>query len=366
MSARPRDPALVGETSDASLKRRNPEVPPRASGFFTCTMGGAGPRLRVSLTGIKALAPVWIISVSRLTSSPVLAILEEMGDSSSLVNRRRVTVTGRRDPRRELSHVTGPGKLTRGSSQLVLSLFPGIDLLGRGFESHGFSVVRGPDLIFGGDIKSFSAPAGRFDGVIAGSPCPDFSRARRGPPTGQGMDMLREFRRIVLETLPVWWLLENVPACPDVLIDGWSHQRIDIDAKDLGAEQRRLRHFQFGHRLGCLLCLARPSLARSIPVPTLLASTGGTRRDFGAFCRLQGLPADFDLPAFTLSAKYRAVGNGVHLEVARFIAGAVLSPVRADSIRLCACGCARPVSGKAKSAGPSCRKRLERKAGKVL
>jgi hypothetical protein len=30
---------------------------------------------------------------------------------------------------------------------LVLSLFPGIDLFGRGFEAAGFCVVRGPDLI---------------------------------------------------------------------------------------------------------------------------------------------------------------------------------------------------------------------------
>jgi len=173
--------------------------------------------------------------------------------------------------------------------------------------------------------------------------------------------MLREFRRVVLEVRPRWWLLENVPGCPDVPIAGYSHQRIDIDAKHLGVGQRRLRHFQFGHRAGYVLYLQRPSSGPSMPAPTLLASTGGTRRDFGAFCALQGLPSDFDLPSFTLGAKYRAVGNGVHLEVARFIAGAVVSPVPGDSIRLCVCGCARPVKGKAISAGPACRKRMERK-----
>lgn len=284
---------------------------------------------------------------------------------SSAGGGRPVTVTGRPNSGGDLSHVNRPGRVSRGSSQLVLSLFPGIDLLGRGFEFHGFSVVRGPDLIFGGDIREFHAPAGRFDGVIAGSPCPDFSRARRGAPSGYGVEMLREFRRVVLEVRPRWWLLENVPGCPDLSIAGYSHQRIDIDAKDLGVGQRRLRHFQFGHRAGYVLYLPRPSLSGepgpSMPAPTLLASTGGTRRDFGAFCALQGLPSDFDLPSFTLGAKYRAVGNGVHLEVARFIAGAVVSPVRGDSIRLCVCGCARPVKGKAISAGPACRKRMERK-----
>ena len=48
----------------------------------------------------------------------------------------------------------------------ILSLFPGIDLLGRGFELEGFCVAPGPDLLWGGDIRSFHPPAGRFDGAI--------------------------------------------------------------------------------------------------------------------------------------------------------------------------------------------------------
>jgi DNA (cytosine-5)-methyltransferase 1 len=244
-----------------------------------------------------------------------------------------------------------------GKSQLVLSLFPGIDLLGRGFEETGFCVVRGPDPIFGGDIRNFHAPR-CFAGIIAGSPCPDFSRARRDPPTGDGVRMLDEFTRVVTEAQPEWWLLENVPGCPDVAIDGYSHQRIDIDARDLGMQQRRLRHFQFGHLRGMLLSLARPR-QRSGGVQTLLASKPGGR-NFGSFCELQGLPQAFELPGFTVSAKYRAVGNGVHLEVARFIARAIAKPA-AKNTRLCACSCARPVTGKATTAGPACRKRLQRK-----
>jgi len=44
--------------------------------------------------------------------------------------------------------------------------FPGIGMLDRGFEDVGFCVVRGPDLIWGGDIRNFHPPAGRFAGVI--------------------------------------------------------------------------------------------------------------------------------------------------------------------------------------------------------
>lgn len=57
------------------------------------------------------------------------------------------------------------------SPPLVLSLFPGIGLLDMAFEAEGFCVVRGPDLLWGGDIKRFHPPAGRFDGVIGGPPC---------------------------------------------------------------------------------------------------------------------------------------------------------------------------------------------------
>jgi len=49
---------------------------------------------------------------------------------------------------------------------LVLSLFPGIGLLDMAFELEGFTVVRGPDLLWGGDVRRFHPPPGRFDGVI--------------------------------------------------------------------------------------------------------------------------------------------------------------------------------------------------------
>lgn len=49
---------------------------------------------------------------------------------------------------------------------LVLSLFPGIGLLDMAFEQEGFCIVRGPDILWGGDIHSFAAPAGKFNGLI--------------------------------------------------------------------------------------------------------------------------------------------------------------------------------------------------------
>jgi hypothetical protein len=51
---------------------------------------------------------------------------------------------------------------------LVLSLFPGIGLLDMAFEEEGFCVVRGPDPLWGGDVRLFHAPAGRSTGSSAG------------------------------------------------------------------------------------------------------------------------------------------------------------------------------------------------------
>lgn len=252
------------------------------------------------------------------------------------------------------------------ASDLILSLFPGIDLLGRGFEAEGFCVVRGPDLLFGGDVRGFHPPAGRFEGVIAGSPCQDFSRARRSPPTGEGLEMLAEFVRVVGEARPNWFLLENVPTVPTVHVAGYRCQRIDLDARDCGLQQRRLRHFQFGSAAGLVLVVPRrawPSIEES--QATCLATEGRRqrRRTWAEFCALQGLSPDFSLPGMTLAARYAAVGNGVAVPVARVVARAILGAVPWHAVRLCACGCGRALRARQVAATPACRKRLERRRG---
>jgi DNA (cytosine-5)-methyltransferase 1 len=247
---------------------------------------------------------------------------------------------------------------------MLLSLFPGIDLLGRGFEAEGFCVVRGPDLLWGGDIRDFSPPPGRFVGIIAGTPCQDFSVARRSESTGYGVEMLHEFVRIVEAARPAWWLLENVPTVPDVASHGYAVQRFDLAANECGLAQRRLRHFQFGNNRGYALVLDREQAA-AVASSCVTASEGtrANRRGWSEFCREQGLPSDFDLPGMTLAAKYAAVGNGVPVNMARFVARAIRDNLHvAGSVRLCACGCGRRLSGvRQVYAGASCRKRMERR-----
>lgn len=244
---------------------------------------------------------------------------------------------------------------------LVIEVFPGIGMLGKGFELNGACVVRGPDTLWGGDIRAFHPPANKFDGVLGGPPCQDFSKKRRIDPTGYGVEMLSEFQRVVLEARPQWWLMENVPGVPDMKIAGYSWQRLDLRASQFGLSQSRLRHFQFGHVDHLPLLLPRKRLVDEIE-PCCLASEGDkpNRRSFSHFCTLQGLPNDFQLLPFTQSARYRAVGNGVPIPMARGIAWAIANIGRIAG-KPCECGCGRPVSGRARMALPACRKRMERR-----
>jgi len=261
------------------------------------------------------------------------------------------------------------------SHRLILSIFPGIGLLDRAFEEQGFCVVRGPDLLWGGDIRQFHSPANAFWGVMAGPPCQDFSRMRRDAPTGYGLEMLGEFTRVVTEAQPEWWLLENVDRVPTVSKlghAGYVTQRFDIN-QAWYCDVSRLRHIQFGSKSGHLLNVPRLSY-RGVTDGAALANDD---RPFKELCRLQGLPDDFDLPPFLATEKKRAVGNGVPLQMGRVLAQAVIEayqrPVllqcdfagQVTPIGVCACGCGRQVTGKAKYYDYSCRKRAQRNRDKA-
>lgn len=253
--------------------------------------------------------------------------------------------------------------MTRG---VVLSIFPGVGLLDAAFEAEGFVVVRGPDPLWGGDIRRFVPPPGVFAGVIGGPPCQDFSTARRCPPTGEGLAMLVEFSRVVTAARPRWWLLENVDAVPDVRIDGYSWQRVPVEAA-WWCNVRRLRHVQFGSVNTDPLSIPRGS----VPADAAACVMACDSRSFEELRQLQGLPESFDLPGFTREAKAAAVGNGVPfvmgLALARAVRAAIegreLRPVAAVRVppRRCACTCGAVVTGQAVYAGPSCRKRAQRR-----
>jgi DNA (cytosine-5)-methyltransferase 1 len=244
---------------------------------------------------------------------------------------------------------------------LVLSLFPGIGLLDHAFELEGFCVVRGPDVLWGGDVRRFHPPTGRFDGVIGGPPCQIFSALRHlNPLAGQKHgNLIPEFERVIEETAPAWFLMENVPDAPVPQVRGyWPARSTKLNNRWLGEAQDRTRRFSFGTRFdvtphGLTLDVspdfvvfecqeyrqAVTSDARAVPVA--IGGSGrvkrtytedgkrhgtaqGARASIGEMLRHQGLPETYlDDAPFSETGKRKVIGNGVPIPMGRAIARAV-------------------------------------------
>jgi len=211
---------------------------------------------------------------------------------------------------------------------LVLSIFPGIDLLGRAFEEEGYCVVRGPDLLWGGDIKTFHPPAGRFQGVIGGPPCVGESQWSYLN-TNRGYSLWSEAMRVIDESKPEWWVLEAV-------IKHDAPYVIKLSPRYLGEKQRRVRYFHSNLNLESYIEISL--FDNPVKEDCVLATeySKGHRMKTGAYydgyhpsrpwktlCELQGLPEDFDLLPFTKEWKGKVLGNGVPLPMGRAIAKAV-------------------------------------------
>jgi len=226
----------------------------------------------------------------------------------------------------------------------VLSLFPGIGLLDRGFEEHGFTVVRGPDLLWGDDIRDFHPQPGHFGGIIGGPPCQAFSRLRYVVAhNGYELapNLIPEFERCVSEAQPAWFLMENVPDAPLPVIPEYQVHAQLLNNRWYGGVQHRVRRVSFGTKNGRRLDIPGEVFEPLEWAPAVCASGGTkpniptdrsarlkymgwkTKEAFEQVKRLQGLPDDFELPNFTITGAIKAVGNGVPLPLGRAIAGAV-------------------------------------------
>jgi DNA (cytosine-5)-methyltransferase 1 len=239
-------------------------------------------------------------------------------------------------------------------SDLVLSLFPGIGLLDMAFEEQGFCVVRGPDVLWGGDIHVFHPPAGRFDGVIGGPPCQAFSTMRhivKANGHAPAANLIPEFERCVASAAPNWFLMENVRDAPEPEIGGYGVISFLLNNRWVGGEQSRMRRFSFGVR-GSVCALSAYldyELFEPVAWSPAVAASGGTKpgaptdrltslRFMGwktaealtESIRLQDLPTDFLSKApLTLEGKHRVIGNGVPLPMGRAIAKAVKEAIGA-------------------------------------
>ena len=236
---------------------------------------------------------------------------------------------------------------------LVLSLFPGIDLFGMAFEREGFCVVRGPDIIWGQDVRTWSAISNKFDVVIGGPPCKMFSSVGRWVPN-HNENRIPDFARVVYEAQPKCFVMENVREAPLPHVDGYARRAYVLNSHDYGANQNRIRRFTFGYpndgRLQSFPFTPEAPLPISDreldPFPTVLASEGkfptdcagrrklGRRLTLAEVCELQGVPELAEAWCFLPRGKskrkvyrkefeYELIGNGVEMRVGRVVARAV-------------------------------------------
>lgn len=266
---------------------------------------------------------------------------------------------------------------------LVLSTFPGLGLLDRAFEEEGFVVVKGPDLLWGGRIETFHAPAGRFDGVIGGPPCQAFSVLRHlNPHCGEKFgNLIPEYERCVFEAQPTWWIMENVEGAPLPVVQGYQVWSQLIRDDHVGGLQPRKRRISFGTRDGRPLDIEYVALMapeqgevpcehgpapgqrakRAVtgghnPVPDKgpggaiirrgrsLGGEGrisdkphalphdGSRLPMSECLRLQGLPEDFCAESpFTKEALRKMLGNGVPQALGRAVARSVRKAMEGEN-----------------------------------
>lgn len=227
-------------------------------------------------------------------------------------------------------------------TDLVLSSFPGLGFLDKAFEDVHYCVVRGPDLLWGGDARRFHPPIGKFAGVIGGPPCQhhcglgQVNKARWGEDSVLP-DMIPEFVRIVEEADPDWFTMENVPEAPIPEPAGYTvHSEILCDDW-FGGETQRPRRITFGGD-ACVVAVwkrllhSQQTLAPPNPAPVILSSgqsgKGGPRASIERMARSQGYdPAWFEHSPFTTTELRRAIANGVPLAMGRAIANAVRGAV---------------------------------------
>lgn len=231
-------------------------------------------------------------------------------------------------------------------NELVLSLFPGIGLLDMAFEEEGFCVVRGPDLLWGGDVRRFHPPDGKFHGVIGGPPCQKFS-GLNNLALARGVvfeNLIPEFERCVTEAAPLWFVMENVQAAPAPSIPGFQLHAQVVNNRWLGEEQNRVRRISFGHRFGAKLHLQPAALEPTKWEHAVTAAHAGDRRvrAKGKIARytvaraleLQGLPPDFYGKAVPLTeqGKLKCIAQGVPLPMGRAIAKAVRRALKPQAV----------------------------------
>lgn len=119
-----------------------------------------------------------------------------------------------------------------------------------------------PDVPNLGDVRKIDGKTyrGKFDLLVGGSPCQSVSTAGRREGMAGESGLVTEFTRILGETLPEWFVWENVPGALSQegglffreLLQTWTDLGFGVawricDSQYWGVPQRRRRVFAVGH-----------------------------------------------------------------------------------------------------------------------
>lgn len=229
----------------------------------------------------------------------------------------------------------------------VLSLFPGIGLLDHAFELEGFTVFRGPDILWGGDVRNFHAMPGVFDGLIGGPPCQAHSAASAIRGTRK-VDLIPEFVRVFHEAKPKWVVMENVRGAlgHEAIPADW--QPVQLRDFDCGGETARVRFF-WTWPTWTLSPAVRPGQAQhSVMATTWKRGSSDSQyvKDKGflpgdlaveEYARLQGAPEiGARLIEHGCGKRYavHVLGNGVPVPMGRYMARAIADGMYSHNDRI--------------------------------
>lgn len=175
-----------------------------------------------------------------------------------------------------------------------------------------------PDTIYLGDVRSLQADKLNIDFLIGGSPCQGLSLLNRAGQSGLQHPescLFYEFVRILRETRPRYFLLENVPMRKewrDLMSNEIGVAPVKVDAACF-SEQRRPRLYWTN------IPFPIPSESQGRKFPTITtrgAFVGGSALTIDECERLQGLPEGY---TYGMSDRLRAIGNGFSIDTVAHI-----------------------------------------------
>ena len=167
------------------------------------------------------------------------------------------------------------------------------------------SALQGKELLQAAGLDS-----GELSGLIGGPPCQGFSGIGRHSPGDERNNLFSEFFRLVRETLPAFYMAENVP---NIMHDKFKALRdaalslvppsyvrlapIEVNASLYGAPTRRTRVFFIGYDPSRLHPLTTASFSPPADLPAVKVREA-----------LDGLPGDIDPGWQDEAAGWRRVG----------------------------------------------------------